>query len=116
MKIKVKDWWYKKEQSKAQSYDWTLCWEKVYAVKEGVSVIGTDDNGIFFNEAWGKSCFDMGKADHVGYALFGEVVKETDKAIAYRLKFWNLRKAHRYITDAPIEDRWLTWIPKSVLL
>lgn len=116
MKIKVKDWWYKKEQSKAQSYDWTLCWENVYAVKEGVSMIGTDENGIFFNEDWGKSCFNMGKADHVGYALFGEPVKETDKAIAYRLKFWNLRKAGRYVTDAPVEDRWLTWIPKSVML
>lgn len=116
MKIKVKKWWYKKEQSKAQSYDWTLCWENVYAVKENISVIGTDDKGIFFDESWGKSCFNMGKADHVGYALFGEVVKETEKAIQYRLKFWNLRKAGRYVTDAPVEDRWLTWIPKSVLL
>lgn len=108
MKIKVKEWWYGKEQSKAQCYNWTLCWERVFK----------DENGEILNvtEDLGKMLYNSGEAEYAGYALFGEKVKETEKAVQYRLKFWNLRKAGRYVTDAPVEDRWLTWIPKSVLL
>ena len=106
-RIEVKKWWYEKEQSKAQGYNWTLCWEKVFE----------DDDGKRYKEKDGERLYNLGaEVKVVGYALFGEAVKETDKSIQYRLIFWNLNKAGRYVTDAPVESKWLTWIPKSVLL
>lgn len=108
MKIKIKDWWYKQEQSKAQRYDWTLCWEYLFKDKDGIL--------LNIPESIGKNMYSAGEADYAGYALFGEKVRETEKAVQFRLKYWNLRKAGRYVNDAPVEDKWLTWIPKSVML
>lgn len=112
MRINVASWWYKKEQTKAQGYNWTLCWEHVYKrVDENGELVGE-----LLTEAQGKWLYEAGKADEVGFALFGDKLKETDKAIQMELSFWNLRKAGRYVTDAPVEKRWKTWVPKSVLL
>lgn len=112
MRIKVKKWWYEKEQTKAQSYNWTLCWENLFKmVNENGELVGD-----FLSETAGKMLYDAGNAEKVGYVLFGEPVKETEKAIQYTLKFWNLNKAGHYVTDAPVESKWKTWIPKSVLL
>lgn len=108
--IAVKDWWYRKEQDKAGCYNWTLCWEYVYGEKN------KDGNYTMLATELGKQLFEIGKADRIGYILVGEKIKETAKAVQYRLKYWNLNKAGRYVTDAPVEDKWLTWIPKSVLL
>ena len=105
-RIEVKRWWYEKEQLKAQNYDWTLCWEKVFA----------DESGNKYTEKIGKDLYNAGKVDIIGFALFGDTIKETEKAVQVQLSFWNLRKAGRYVTDAPVEKRWKTWIPKSVLL
>ncbi len=106
MRLQVVSWWYEKEQARAGRYNWTLCWERLYK----------DENGNILPEALGKFLYNEGNADYAGYVLFGEVLKETDKALQCRLKFWNLKKAGRYVTDAPVESRWTTWIPKSVLL
>ena len=107
MKIRVKKWWYEQEQSKAQKYNWTLCWESVYK----------DANGIIYSETkQAKDDYNRGLLDRVGFALFGNQLKETDRAVYMELSFWNLRRAGRYITDAPVETRWKTWIPKSVLI
>lgn len=106
MRIEVKTWWYEQEQTKAGRYNWTLCWERVYE----------DENGQRYNEKRGKDLYDAGKADECGFALFGNKLKETEKAIQMELSFWNLRKAGRYVTDAPVETRWKTWVSKSVIL
>lgn len=94
MRFVVKTWWYEKEQSKAGMYDFTLVWNAVYD----------------------EEADPLHAEKPIGYLLQGEEVKETEKAKNFTLDFWNLRKAGRYATDAPIEHRWKTWIPKSVLL
>ena len=107
MRFEVASWWYQKEQTKAQCFNWTLCWEKVFIDPE---------TEVTYTEIAGKDLYDAGKLDIAGYALFGEKVRETEKAIQVILSFWNLNKAGRYVTDAPVEKRWKTWIPKSVLI
>lgn len=89
----VKAWWYRNEQTKAGSYDWTLVWSPVFDEEK-----------------------DPMHEKAVAYILQGEEVRETEKAKNFTLDFWNLRKAGRYVTDAPMERRWKTWIPKSVIL
>lgn len=107
MKFEVTGWWYIKEQTKAQKFNWTLVWEKVFIDPETKTK---------YPEAIGKNLYNAGKLDIAGYALFGEKVRETEKAIQVTLSFWNLNKAGRYVTDSPIETKWKTWIPKSVLI
>lgn len=109
MKILVTDWWYKNEQAKAQKYNWTLCWEHLFKDENGDLILDK-------SEAYCKHLYNACKAEYAGFALFGEKIKETEKAVQYRLKVWNIRKAGRYITDAPVECRWVSWIPKSVML
>ena len=107
MKINVKKWWFENEQTKAGKYDWTLCWEYVYK----------DADGIIYSETQkAKDDYNRGLLDIVGRAIFGKQLGETEKAIYMELSFWNLRKAGRYINDAPVETRWKTWIPKSVII
>lgn len=106
MKIRVKKWWYEQEQTKAQKYDWTLCWENIYKDKEGK---------IYSESRQAQNEYEMGLLDKVGFALYGNQLRETEKAVFMELSFWNLRKAGRYVNDAPVETRWKTWIPKSVL-
>ena len=111
MKFEVKDWWYQQEQNKAQRYNWTLCWGKVYERET------EDGEKKRVSETHGQYLMDKGeKVEVVGYYLCGDKVRETEKAIEVVLSFWNLRKAGRYVTDAPVEKRWKTWIPKSVLI
>ena len=103
MKIAVKDWWYQQEQTKANKYNWVLCWGTVYENKKGTRTYD----------------LELAHSEVIGHFLVGEKVKETEKAVQVELKFWNLNKAkyYRYITDLPVEDKiWKTWVPKSVLL
>lgn len=112
MRIEVKEWWYEKEQTSAGRYNWTLCWESLFQMMD------EDGNpvGERLNERRGKMLYEAGTAKRVGYVLFGDKLRETDKAIQVQLSFWNLNRAGRYVNDAPVEKRWKTWIPKSVLL
>ena len=111
MRFEVKDWWYQQEQTKAQKYDWTLCWGKVFEHED------EEGNKKRVSEKYGEYLLDKGeKVEVVGYYLLGEQIKETEKAIQVVLSFWNLKKAGRYVTDAPVEKRWKTWIPKSVMI
>lgn len=107
MRIFVKEWWYQKEQTKAQHYNWTLCWEKAYE----------DERGNRISERMCEVLESKGEQPlFIGYSLCGNIIKETEKAVQYELAFWNLNRAGRYVNDAPVETRWKTWVPKSVLL
>lgn len=88
MRITVKTWFYENEQNKAGKYNFTLVWKANY------------------NE------YD----EKVSNNFYGKIVKETEKAIQCELLYWNLNRAERYITDAPMVTGWKTWIPKSVIL
>lgn len=93
-RIAVKTWWYKKEQSKANGYSFTLIWDAIY----------DEEKDPYHAE------------EPIGYLIQGEEVRETEKAKNFTLDFWNLRKGGRDISTVPIERRWKTWIPKSVIL
>ena len=106
MRINVKKWYFENEQCKAQRYNFTLCWEKLYI----------DDKNNLIPELWGNNLYNMGKVEFKGYVFFGEKIRETEKAVFFNLKYWNLNKAGRDITHAPIEKTWKAWIPKSAIL
>ena len=111
MKFEVKDWWYEQEQTKAGKYNWTLCWGRVYEQED------EEGNKKRIPEIHAKYLIDKGEdVKEVGYYLCGDKVRETEKAIQVILSYWNLNKAGRYVTDAPVEKKWKTWIPKSVLI
>ena len=93
--IKVKSWFYKQEQAKANKYNFTLYWDTI--VKQNP---------------------ETREEEEIGYCFVGDIVRETEKAVQVELWFYNLNDSwkYRYITDLPInEKRWKTWIPKSVI-
>ena len=108
-KITVAKWWYQKEQTKAQRYNWTLCWGYVYENKKAKS----EKFKRMFLDHSDEPTFGY---EQIGYYVVGEKLKETEKAVQFELAFWNLNRVGRYVTDAPVETRWKTWVPKSVLL
>ena len=108
MKITVKTWIYRKAQESA-GCGRTLLWDeaKVWtgdkdirdidvSTKEGVEYFCDESN-------WEKA-----------YHLYGEVTRETEKAILLEAKYWDLRYC-RYATDAPVRAGWKVWIPKSAV-
>lgn len=94
MRITVKPWFYEQIQTKAGQYNFTLCWKGV----------------------WEKGDIIHAPEDRIGYYLWGEKIKETEKAVFFHLDYWNLNKGGRDIINTPIEHTWKAWIPKSVLL
>ena len=88
MNIEVKRWVYMDMQEKAQRYNRTLLWEAVNDTLQ-----------------YAKS-----------FRVSGHKIAETEKAVQFDLYFWNLRKAGRYVTDAPVEGGWKVWIPKSAII
>ena len=107
MRIIVPEWFYMKEQDKAGRYGYTLLWRRVYKY-----------HGVSISVEFGNSLVESGdeEVEKIGYCFFGEKLSETEKAVQFSLSYWNLRKAGRYITDAPVEHGWKMWIPKSVIL
>ena len=92
--IIVKQWIYTEAQAKAQKYGFTLVWDCIYQADES-------------NSSWNPK--DL-------FCLYGEPVRETEKAVLYELDYWNLNRAGRYVTDAPRCTGFKVWIPKSAIL
>lgn len=91
--ILVKKWIYQDLQTKAGKYNFTLVWEKCEA--ETMNLLFDINEEAFF--------------------LYGNIEKETEKAIMFSLDYWNLNKAGRYITDAPRCNGFKVWIPKIAI-
>lgn len=94
-RIIVKDWIYEEAQVKAQKYNYTLLWNRATMCEDNELASVIDDKL---------------------FCLFGDVERETEKAILVNCSFWNLRKAGRYVTDAPIENGFKVWLPKSAVI
>lgn len=94
MRFEVKQWIYVDVQTKAQKYNFTLCWELAH-----------DEDP--FGDCWDEK--DT-------FYLWGNVVRETEKATLFELDYWNLNRCGRYATDAPRCNGFKVWIPKSAIL
>lgn len=94
MKIIIKKWIYEEVQTKAQRYNFTLCWAKTEA-------------------EYAKILFDI---EEDIFSLYGNIEKETEKAVCFSLDYWNLNKAGRCVTDAPRCNGFKVWIPKSAII
>ncbi len=53
--------------------------------------------------------------EHV-FALYGDITRETEKAVLLECKYWNLNRAGRYATDAPVCEGFKVWIPKTAIV
>lgn len=95
-RIEVKQWIYIDAQAKAGQYNRTLVWDKGHIEDEAFS--GWHKKDTFF--------------------LYGEPVRETEKAVQYNLKYWNLSKAFRggQLVGTDAESGWMCWIPKSAIV
>lgn len=87
MTIYVKRWTYEQEQEKAQKYNFRLC--------GGKGIVDVDDR------EQPETCY-----------FYGKVERKTEKAFFCTLLIWNLNKNQ----NAPAENRWKCWIPRSAVM
>ena len=90
--ITMKQWIYADAQTKAQKYNFTLVWKAVHTE--------------------GEHCWTKNDT----FNLYGEITRETEKAVLLECDYWNLNRAGRYITDAPRCKGFKVWIPKSAII
>lgn len=107
-RITVKSWLYKDAQSRAHKYNFTLIWENAcFNDKTGAVIHDTDieDFPTFKERGYQRA-----------YNLVGNITKETEKAVLVECLYWNLNRAGRYVTDAPVCEGFKVWVPKTAIL
>jgi hypothetical protein len=106
MRITIKPWIYNKAQESAGGLR-TLAWDEAKAwigetPIEDININTEEGLKEFFREDnWCKA-----------YHLYGEVTRETDKAVLFEADYWDLRYC-RDVSLAPLRKGWKVWIPKS---
>lgn len=106
--ITIRPWIYKEAQAKAHKYNFTLIWEHACYDADTNTVLRDMDI---------EDCPTLRANGWQGaFNLVGNITKETDKAVLVECLYWNLNRAGRYVTDAPVCDGFKVWIPKSAIL
>lgn len=123
MKFIIKKWMYEKAQASAGKYNFTLVWARM-AEKEvnekDIQMLkdcGIDNEKI--NSKLGKKYYVEDKNNAYNqniFSVYGEVINETEKAVLLSLNYWNLNKAGRYVTDAPMCKGFKVWMPKEAII
>lgn len=113
MIVTVKPWIYKEAQAKAQKYNFTLIWDNVkwyVGDPELAKAVRENPTEELIERIMDEKNFTE------AYTLVGDITRETEKAIMLECKYWNLNRAGRYVTDAPVCKGFKVWIPKSAVL
>lgn len=119
----IKKWMYEKTQNSASRYNFTVCWahmvEKQYTEENAKFFIDCGMDAEKANKIIGVSYYVEDTSDTFDsdlFAVYGTVEKETEKAVLLSLNYWNLNRAGRYITDAPLCKGFKAWMPKSAII
>ena len=106
--ITMKAWIYRDAQTRAQKYNWTLVWDATCINRESGRLLYDTNIADIDGTSWGKNY-------EQAYTLYGEIARETEKAVLLECDYWNLNRAGRYVTDAPRCKGFKVWIPKSAI-
>ena len=109
MKLTIKKWIYDKAQESAGGMR-TLCWDTAKVWTGDADFFKTVD----FNDKAQVKEFVDNKNWADAYCLYGEVTKETEKAVLMECKYWDLRFVHD-VSQAKLRTGWKVWVPKSAI-
>lgn len=109
-KVTVKSWFADKAQANAGGFR-TIMWEKTCVNKTCDHFIGNTSYDDMLQAVW---FFNEKDNWEQASSFFGEIIKETEKAICLECDWWDLRYGYS-IDTTPVRHGWKVWIPKSVI-